>query len=195
MTMEAFAWNRIFFTGIDNVDAQHHHLVDITNELGDIALGADDISEGRMQILFKQLADYAREHFHDEEALMREVGLDPRHVDLHVRHHHQFVEQLGVMWRSRGAMRHPCEMIYGFLSSWLAYHILGEDQSMARQIERVRAGESAEIAFEIESQPEDKSAAALLKALQTAFRLLSEQNHDLAETNQRLLKEIAAHRG
>ncbi len=194
MHMEAFTWNQTFFTGIDNVDDQHHRLVDITNELGDVMLGTDAMSEGRMQILFKQLADYAREHFHDEEALMRKVGLDARHVDAHVKHHHQFVEQLGTMWRSRASMRNPCEMIYGFLSSWLAYHILAEDQSMARQIERIKAGESPEIAFEIESKPQDKSAAALLRALQTAFRLLAEQNHDLSEAHQRVLKEVAAHR-
>lgn len=193
--MEAFAWNQTFFTGIDTVDTQHHRLVDITNELGDLMLGADKMSEGRMQILFKQLADYAREHFHDEEELMRKVGLDARHVDAHVKHHHQFVEQLGSMWRSRASMKNPCEMIYGFLTSWLAYHILAEDQSMARQIAHVKAGESAQIAFEIESQPQDKCAAALLQALQTSFRLLAEQSHDLAEANQRLLKEVASHRG
>lgn len=193
--MEAFVWNRHFFTGIELVDSQHHRLVDITNELGEVMLGGDEMSEGRMQILFKQLADYAREHFHDEEAAMRQAGLDARHVEPHVKHHHQFVEQLTSMWRARGAMQHPAENFHGFLSAWLACHILGEDQVMARQIARMRDGESAEIAYELESQTQDNSTAALLAALKTLFRLLAEQSHDLAETNQRLLKEIAAHRG
>jgi two-component system NtrC family sensor kinase len=192
--MEAFAWSSLFFTGIDSVDEQHHRLVDITNELGDIALGREEISEGRMQILFKQLADYAREHFHDEETLMRRHGVDPRHVDAHVRHHHQFVEQLTSMWRARGAMRHPCETFHDFLSAWLAYHILGEDQVMARQIDRIKAGEPAEIAYELEVVPKDNTTAALLKALHTLYHLLSEQNRELADANERLLKEVAAHR-
>jgi hemerythrin-like metal-binding protein len=192
--MEAFVWNRLFFTGIDIVDEQHRRLVDITNELGDLAVSGDPISEGRMQILFKQLSDYAREHFHDEEVLMREAGLDTRHIDQHIAHHHQFVEQLTAMWRGRGRMKHPAETIHDFLSAWLAFHILGEDQAMARQIARVKAGEAAAIAFELEAQPADSSAAILLQALQTLYHVLGEQNRELAEVNQRLLQEIAAHR-
>ena len=192
--MEAFAWGKLFETGIETVDAQHHRLVDLVNELGDVSIIREGMSEGSMQILFKQLSDYAREHFHDEEALMRKAGLDARHVDLHVRHHHLFVEQLMSMWRARAAMKHPCETFYDFLSAWLTFHILGEDQVMARQIERVHAGESAAAAYEIESQPKDNSTAALLQAVQTLYRLLAEQNHELADTNERLLQEIAAHR-
>lgn len=188
--MEAFVWSPLFFTGIDSVDEQHHRLVDITNEIGDVSLGREEMSEGRMQILFKQLADYAREHFQDEEVLMRRHGVDPRHVDAHVRHHHQFVEQLTSMWRARGAMKHPCESFHDFLSAWLAFHILGEDQVMARQIDRIKAGEPAEIAYELEVAPKDNSTAALLKALHTLYHLLAEQNRELAEANERLMLRV-----
>ena len=192
--MEAFVWDQRFITGIEIVDAQHHHLVDIINQLGEVMLAGDTLSEGRMQIVFKQLSDYAREHFHDEELLMRDAGLDPRHIDAHKHHHHQFVEQLASMWRARGAMNNPAGTLHGFLSAWLAFHILGEDQSMARQIALVNAGESATVAFDVESQPEDNSTAALLNALRTLYHVLAEQNHDLAEANDRLQREIAAHR-
>lgn len=190
--MEAFVWSPLFFTGIESVDTQHHRLVDITNALGDVTLGGSEISEGRLQILFKELTDYAREHFRDEEDLMRASRIDPRHIDAHVRHHHQFVEQLLSMWRARGAMKHPAETIHDFLSAWLAFHILGEDQVMARQMERVKAGEAPELAYEIETQPPDKGTAALLKALHTLYHLLAEQNRELAEANERLLQGIAA---
>jgi two-component system, NtrC family, sensor kinase len=194
MNVEAFAWGQLFETGIDSVDAQHHRLVDLVNELGDVNIIREGMSEGSMQILFKQLSDYAREHFHDEEALMRKAGLDARHLEPHIRHHHLFVEQLTAMWRARAAMKHPCETFYDFLSAWLTFHILGEDQVMARQMERIHAGETATAAYEIESQPKDNSSAALLLAVQTLYRLLAEQNRELADTNERLLREIAAHR-
>ena len=192
--MEAFVWSPLFFTGIESVDTQHHRLVDITNELGDVALGGEEISEGRLQILFKALTDYAREHFQDEDDLMHASRLDSRHVEAHIKHHHQFVEQLLSMWRARGAMRHPAETIHDFLSAWLAFHILGEDQVMARQMARVKEGEAPEFAHEIESQPPDTATAALLRALHTLYHLLAEQNHELAETNERLQRELAAHR-
>jgi len=190
--METFIWDQRFVTGIEIVDAQHHRLVNIINQLGEVMLAGDNLSEGRMQIVFKQLSDYAREHFHDEEQLMRDAGLDPRHIDVHKHHHHEFVEQLAAMWRARGAMQNPAETLHGFLSAWLAFHILGEDQSMTRQIALVEAGESASTAFEVESQPEENSTDALLKALRTLYHVLSQQNRDLAAANDRLQHEIAA---
>ncbi len=192
--MEAFVWNQRFVTGIEIVDTQHRRLVDIINQLGDVMLGGKPMSEGSMQILFKQLSDYAREHFSDEEALMREAGIDPRHIDRHTAHHHQFVEQLASMWRARGAMKNPGETVLGFLSAWLAFHILGEDQSMTRQIALVQAGGSAATAFEVESQPDDNSTEALLGALRTLYHVLAEQNRDLAVANERLQRQVAAHR-
>lgn len=192
--MEAFVWNQHFVTGIDIVDEQHHRLVDITNRLGDVMLAGDAMSESRLQVLFLELSGYAREHFRDEEELMREAGLDARHVETHTQHHHQFVAQLTEMWRTRGAMKNPTETVYGFLSAWLAFHILGEDQTMARQLARVKSGESPASAYEAESHAADKATAALLNALGTLYHVLSEQNHDLAEANARLQREIEAHR-
>ena len=192
--MEAFVWDQRFVTGIEVVDEQHHRLVDITNRLGDVMLAGNAMSEGRMQVLFLELSTYAREHFHDEELLMRETGLDVRHIDTHTMHHHQFVEQLASMWRTRGAMKNPTETVHGFLSAWLAFHILGEDQAMARQIAQVRAGDSPTAAYEVTSHVEDNATAMLLNALGTLYHLLSEQNHDLAEANARLQHEIETRR-
>jgi hemerythrin-like metal-binding protein len=192
--METFAWSPLFLTGIEGVDAQHRRLVEITNALGELALGEAEISEGRLQMLFKDLTDYAREHFKDEELLMRRHQLDARHVEPHIRHHHKFVDQLLSMWRGREAMKHPAESIHDFLLAWLSFHILGEDQTMARQIARIKAGETPADAYEAESQPRDNSTEALHKALQTLYHLLAEQNRELAEANQRLLREIAARR-
>lgn len=188
--MEAFVWQPRFATGIDIVDEQHHRLMDITNRLGDVMLAGDAMSEGTMQLLFMELSGYAREHFHDEEVLMREAGIDPRHIELHTTHHHQFVEQLAAMWRSRGAMKNPTETVHGFLSAWLAFHILGEDQAMARQIALVQAGQSAPAAYEAQAAAEDSATATLLDAMGTLYHVLSEQNHELAEANDRLRREI-----
>jgi hemerythrin len=99
------------------------------------------------------------------------------------------------MWRARKSLTHPAEAFHGFLTAWLAYHILGEDQAMARQIARVETGEDPALAYELDAHPQDKGTAALLQALRTTFRLLAEQGHDLEAANRRLLKEQAAHHG
>lgn len=193
--MEAFVWDQRFVTGIDVIDEQHHRLVDITNRLGDVMVAGDAISEGRMQVLFFELSSYAREHFHDEEVLMREAGLDARHIETHTSHHRQFVEQLAMMWRTRGAMQNPTETLHGFLAAWLAFHILGEDKAMARQIGLVKAGKTPPAAYEVTSQIEDNATAALLNALGKLYHLLSAQNRDLAEANARLQREVETRRG
>ncbi len=189
--METFVWDEHFTTGLDTVDEQHRRLVDLINRLGEslIAGGGDDAA---LQAVFAQLADYARYHFAEEEGLMADSGIDPEHLQRHRQHHLQFVEQLARMWASRGAMRNPAEILHGFLSSWLGFHILGEDQAMARRIALLRRGEAVATTGEADAEPRDNATAALLQALHNLYRVLSEQNRDLATANLRLEERVDA---
>lgn len=189
--MDIFVWDERFVTGIDIVDQQHHHLVDVVNQVGDLLLGGNQVAESDLQSLFKDLADYAVKHFADEEALMKEAQLDPRHADLHTRHHKEFIQQVVAMWKSRATMRNPAEVVHGFLAAWLTFHILSEDQDMAKQIHLVRQGKSAAEAFALEHSQVDSSTSALLDALHKLYSVLSATNQDLAETNQRLEEKVA----
>jgi hemerythrin-like metal-binding protein len=190
--MDAFAWDERFVTGIDIVDRQHRHLVEIVNQVGDMLLGGSQVPEDTLQGLFKQLADYAVQHFADEERLMKEFGLDPRHTDVHRKHHQDFVQQVVAMWKSRATMKNPAEVLHGFLTAWLTFHILSEDQDMASQIALVKAGTAPDVAFGLESHEIDSSTSALLDALHKLYRVLSITNHDLAETNTHLEEKVAA---
>lgn len=181
--MDAFVWTERFETGIELVDSQHRQLVETTNRLGELLLAGEKVADVELQAIFHQLAEYGRHHFRDEEALSAEAGVDARHRDQHAAHHRQFFEQLVGMWRSRASMLHPAESIQGFLAAWLTVHILGEDQAMARQIKRIRNGESAAAAYAAEQKTVDTSTAVLLDALDRLYLLLSEQNKNLAEAN------------
>ena len=188
--MKAFVWDDLFVTGIDSVDQQHRHLVDVVNQLGDLLLVGAERPAQETDALFKDLADYAHYHFSDEERLMAEHKLDPRHVESHTRHHGEFVQQLLSMWRSRAAMNSPSEVLHGFLAAWLSFHILGEDQAMARQIAHIRAGMSPAQAYDAEAKPHDHSTAALLSALHQLYHVLSAQNADLAAVNAGLESKV-----
>ena len=73
--MDAFIWDARFDTGIPLVDTQHKQLVDAVNGLGnELMLG--DVTEERLQMLFRQLAEYARLHFADEEKMMVELKVE-----------------------------------------------------------------------------------------------------------------------
>jgi hemerythrin-like metal-binding protein len=205
---DAFIWDSRFETGIPIVDAQHKHLVEVVNTLGnELLLG--NVSEERLQALFHELAEYARHHFSDEENMMRSLAIDERHRLEHIAFHRQFVEQLVNLWKSRDSLAKPAETVHGFLASWLTVHILGEDQAMARQFVRLKNGEAAADAFDAEKKSEDPGAAVLLGAMGRLYALLSEQNihlsnlnlsleqrvsertRDLAEANSRLASEQA----
>ncbi len=187
--MEAFVWNARFETGIASVDEQHHRLVDIINRIGDVLIDSS-ASEDSISGVFTELAAYANFHFADEERLMTEVQVAPRHVELHRQHHREFVEQLSSMWKGRADLGNPANVLHGFLSSWLTYHILEEDQSMARQIAAIRRGVASEEAFEQEQLPTDQSSAVLLAAMHQLYHVLSLQNKALADSNTLLERKV-----
>jgi two-component system, NtrC family, sensor kinase len=189
--VRAFVWDQRFATGLDKVDQQHRHLVEVVNRVGDLLLDGAEADAGSLRAIFRQLADYTRYHFSEEERLMKEAGLDARYVGTHVGHHAEFVEQVVAMWKSRAAMGNPSGALHGFLSAWLTSHILGEDQSMARQVARVRAGQTAAEAYAAETSTDDGRTSVLLDALRNLYQVLSVQNRDLAEANRHLEEKVA----
>ncbi len=188
--MQTFVWDQRFETGIDRVDQQHQQLVELTNELGDVLL-LNDVSDEQLQPIFHRLAEYARRHFADEEQLMHARKLAPQHTQEHIAHHHQFIDQVLTLWRSRKTMTRPAETLHGFLAAWLTVHILGEDQAMARQMQRIAAGQSANDAFSADQTAHDPISNILLEALSRLYSLLSEQNHNLLEINNSLEERVS----
>lgn len=188
--MDAFVWDTRFETGLATVDRQHHHLVELVNQVGDYLLFSSG-NEARLEAVFSELADYAREHFAEEERLMVEAGVDIRHSERHARHHQDFVRQLVSMWGRRTRTADPAAMLHGYLASWLTVHILGEDQVMARMIESIRQGNDPATAFEAQAEQRDHSVSALLDALHKLYHVLSVQNRELADANQSLEDKVA----
>ena len=190
--MESFHWDNHFTTGLAEVDNQHHHLVDIINKFGNLlaqnSLVYDDITS-----IFTELAEYAVTHFTDEEALMHKVGLDQRHIDHHVHEHKEFLHEVTMMYSEISPQNtKTTKYLLDFLTHWLAYHILGLDQNMAKQIEDIRSGKSATEAFEKDVSEEDNAREALLVALNSLFAQVSERNKELLELNKSLEKKVEA---
>lgn len=189
--MHAFVLDHHFVTGLPDVDEQHQSLVRLLNELSASFFDESGASEVELEDIFSRLTAYARVHFDDEEALMQGVGLDARHQTMHRQLHAQFSKQVGALWSARNSVSHPSELFIGYLTSWLGLHILGVDQDMARQISRIRQGQSAQQAFESEAVvPRDSSAQALLRMVAKLYRMLSEQNAALAQANTQLEERV-----
>jgi len=191
--MQAFVWNARFETGISSVDEQHRRLVEIVNAMGD-ALISGSATEGSLAGTFEELARYAQYHFAEEEALMLQANMLDSQISQHQQHHQQFVDQLTGMWSGRAEFQNPAEVLHGFLSSWLTFHILEEDHSMARQIEHIEHGMSPQKAFEMDSavtQATDSASAILLAAMHKLYHVLALQNKGLVQANERLEERVA----
>ena len=189
--MDTFVWDQNFVTGLPQVDEQHHRLVNLFNEFSHSLFLSDANRKTLATDTFERVLDYTRYHFHDEETLMRTTGVDPRHVHAHHAMHKQFVVQVKSMWERRNAMADPNESLVGFLTSWLSLHILGVDQSLARQIQLIRQGISAASAFERETLANNNGMQAVLKLINNLYHVLSLQNTELAQANQHLEQRVA----
>lgn len=190
--MESFAWGEYFITGLTEVDRQHHHLVDVINRYGDLLMRPDGALAADTEAVFGELAAYADYHFREEEQLMERRQIDPRHIARHRQEHASFLQDVT---RMHGVMsfanRSNAESLLMFLTHWLAYHILGSDQVMARQIAAIEAGKSPREAYESDAVHQDAATAALLHALNGLFHQVSERNRALFELNQTLEAKVA----
>ncbi len=189
--MKAFVWSDRFLTGFASVDTQHQYLFELVNRVGTLLLAPDSAQPAEIEGVFKELAAYANSHFRDEEELMQTLGLDAGHQCHHVKTHRDFIEQVKAMWQQRATMSAPAETLHGFLVAWLTYHILGEDQEMAREIVRIKDGMAPAAAHQIEHVRGERSTSALLQALQTLYGVLSRLNRDMAATNLKLETTVA----
>jgi len=189
--MPAFRWNKNFLTHLPTVDEQHRHLVDLINTLGD-HLEHDEIDDQELDKLFRELVDYAGYHFSEEEAMMRQIGIDQRHIDGHVKAHRGFLHDIELLKTSGNAQSaDAASRILDYLVHWLSYHILGQDQNMARQIEAVRAGMDAAAAFEAEEREKDAAIEPLINALNGLLAQLAARNRELLELNRSLEQRVA----
>jgi hemerythrin len=189
--MPTFDWNQNYVTDLPSVDDQHHHLVDLINRLGQ-SLGDNRVSNDELQSLFSELVTYAKFHFNDEERLMRETGIDRRHIKRHVASHRRFLKDVAALHSvGQEQAAQSASGILDYLVHWLAYHILGEDQDMARQIAAVRAGSDPVAAFEIHEREKEVAVEPLLAALNRLLGQLSARNKDLVDLNQSLEERVA----
>lgn len=185
--MQAFQWNPYFATGLANIDDQHQRLVDIINRFGSLVMREDGASTVELEMVFAELSRYARYHFSEEEALMASSGLTPQYIANHSSKHQQFFADVTLLYEVIATdNRAAAKRLLAFLSNWLAYHILGTDHFMARQIALMQSGSQTQDADPADKRTHDPAKDALLSALNGLFQQVSDRNHELVQLNKTL---------
>lgn len=190
--MNSFVWDKHFVTGLTEVDIQHHHLVDVINQFGGLLTRPEGATFDDIEKVFGELAAYTKYHFTEEESLMDKAGVDRRHGEHHRQEHVKFFEEVALM-HAAISRENPdtAKPLLKFLIYWLAYHILGSDQCLAKQITAIRAGQTPENAYLAEERMKEGAVEPLLHALNGLFKQVSERNRELQLLNQTLESRVA----
>jgi two-component system NtrC family sensor kinase len=128
--MAILNWNNQLVLGIESVDKQHKHLIDLTNQLDEaVVIGAD---RDTIINIVNSLIDYTVYHFQHEEQLMSAAKFNPTIYAIHEAEHKEFVAKMIVVQREVQAdINALSEDLMDYLVNWLCHHILITDKRMA----------------------------------------------------------------
>ena len=188
--MQSFSWNDNYVTGLSEVDEQHHYLVDLINAFGDKVV-EDVLVYDDLKSIINELIEYTDYHFTEEEELMSKSNIDERHLNIHVEAHKDFIQEIKNMSENISVDTHESmQHLLDFLIHWLAYHILYEDQNMARQIKAISSGLTPAEAYDTEEHGKHNATEPLILALNGLFNLLSSRNKQLVQLNKSLEEKV-----
>ena len=184
--MDAFKWNSVFETGLEEIDQQHRHLVELLNEL---SRNIDGASAENIDRTLHELAEYTVYHFASEERFMDANHLAPEYCARHRHTHAKFVAQVQE-WLSTRAHHDALQprQLLEYLSNWLIFHILGDDRSLGRQVAAIQRGIPAQEAYTSDRASDDPRTEILLGALRRLYGGLMERNEMLVAAQESLAK-------
>jgi hemerythrin len=121
-------WNDSYLLGDETIDRQHRELFALSAAL----LDAPDQAARRLAAI--KLYKHVRQHFADEEALMKRVGF-PHYIE-HVNSHNGILQNLSAISKDIGNNTVDPRIVQGFLDYWGGKHIPLEDAQLAAFMKR-----------------------------------------------------------
>lgn len=155
-----FQWDKRYEIDQPIVDSEHRELFAMLSRIGD-DIASNEESTDELEGALDALLEYANKHFHDEEQLMAEQGVDPRHLKRQQMEHKSFfydIERLRSLTADE-PMEQRYEKLLQFVTNWLIFHTLRTDQQLGIQLKAIAGGASAADAFE---QAEQATLSAVL---------------------------------
>lgn len=144
-THEPIIWNDSFLTGVQEIDEQHHILVNTLNEAN--ARLTENYETKLLEQITHDLLSYALYHFETEEELMLEYGYQeerPEDNESHLRQHRGFSAQVvAVRDNLKAGSLISREDLLSFLNNWLVNHILNTDKRLGEFLTEKRAASTA----------------------------------------------------
>lgn len=132
-------WTDDLNTGIAEIDAENHKIVNYINALSDARESGDSAVLGAT---LDKLLDYAVNHFLFEEHLMAEANYKYRAS--HEAIHEMFAKKLADLRGRHGAGEDVHDHLVTMLRDWVNVHIRQEDQKYAEAVSQTIEEEGGE---------------------------------------------------
>src|SRR5574343_1887107 len=129
------SWDESYNIGIDVIDAHHHYLFDLTNDLFEVVSQKHGGREV-MRVL-RALDQYAQVHFRAEERMMAHWGYTG--LELQQSQHAEFENRLRAFYEAMHVNPLTTQFdVLVYLRQWLVFHIVHEDGRLRSQLRRDR---------------------------------------------------------
>ena len=126
------SWDESLETGNAMIDSQHHHLIDLLDELSD-----ELKSESEILGMLDRVMDFTADHFLCEEELMTEVGYPPDATGTMVGQHKEFKAYVRLrVLEFREEETFDVVPFQTFVMNHLKTHEFGLDRELADWIRR-----------------------------------------------------------
>ena len=129
MNDDSVTWDDSYSVGFEYIDNQHKELVKMINELFDSCRQESDVADKAFLQTVKKAANYARDHFSDEDGYMAKAGF-PNLIEHRKQHDDFMATVLKSMHEFEAGNTAPIEMAR-FLKTWLLNHIAKSDKQYA----------------------------------------------------------------
>lgn len=120
-------WNKIFITGVENIDKQHKTLFNTITKLKKSTIDPTKSTQDDIHAILVYLVKYTKYHFSYEEKYMESINYV--NLDEHKKVHRRFLVELKdiiIEYKTKGTYKEV--QLYIFLVKWLQKHIAVEDQ-------------------------------------------------------------------
>lgn len=126
--MPKYEWIKKYSVGVKEIDKQHEHYFDITNDIIKLT-GQDNVSADDLLSKIDELYDYARYHFTTEENIFKKYGYPEakEHMDAHEVYWEK-IDQFVLKMKTGGVdIKEITLEVAEFAGSWLVNHIMEVD--------------------------------------------------------------------
>ncbi len=128
MTLTFIKWDSKLELGIKQIDQHHHRLVELLDNTYDAIML--NKSQTELDVIIKELSEYAMYHFATEKYLMTEYGFPS--INSHLLEHEKFSNHIRDFQErcSRAEFLVAIDVL-SFLWNWLVNHIMKVDRAYA----------------------------------------------------------------